>query len=401
MKNKLLVFLISIFAYHCNAQIYFEKGYFINNSGQRTDCLIKNIDWKNNPTKFQYKLSEKGEIKIATIKSIEEFGITGLSKYNKYIVNIDRSSKNIKNLSTVKKSMFNEEQLFLKVLVEGKANLYVYEDKNLRRYFYKTDISNIEQLVFKNYRTTDNKVGENKRYKQQLWNNLKCQNIQMKSIENINYKKNELVNLFIKYNECHNSEFTHFEKKQKGSMFNLTLRPGLNSSSLLIQRNTSVSSREADFDGELGFRIGIEAELILPFNKNKWAVLIEPTYQYFKSETIYNEQSVNAQIAKVDYKSIEFQIGIRHYFFLNDKSKFFINGSYVLDFSFNSNIELDLGLNLDIEKVSSTAFGLGYNYNNKYSLELRYGLSRDLLTNYANWSTDFNSLSVIFGYTIF
>ncbi len=401
MKNQLLVFLISILTYHCNAQIIFEKGYFVNDSGQRTNCLIKNIDWKNNPIKFQYKLSEEGEVKIATIESIIEFGITDISKYERYTVNMDRSSESIKDMSTVKKPMFNEEQLFLKGLVEGKASLYMYEDKNLRRYFYKTDISDIEQLIFKNYRTADNKVGVNNRYKQQLLNSLKCQNIQIKNIENMEYKKKELVNLFVKYNKCHNPEFTHLEKKRKGNMFNLILRPGLNSSSLLLQRNTSLSSREADFDRELGFRVGIEAEFILPFNKNKWAIFIEPFYQYFNSEAMYNEQSIQAQIAKVDYQSIEFQFGVRHYFFLNDKSKLFINGSYVIDFSFNSNIELEAGLILDIEKATSTAVGLGYNYNSKYSLELRYGFSRDLLTNYVSWGTDYNSLSVIFGYTIF
>ena len=40
------------------AQTKFEKGYFVDNSGQRTEVLIKNLDWKNNPTEFEFKKNE-------------------------------------------------------------------------------------------------------------------------------------------------------------------------------------------------------------------------------------------------------------------------------------------------------------------------------------------------------
>ena len=46
---------------NCFAQISFEKGYFINNANQKTNCLIKNQDWKDNPTEFEYKLDENSE----------------------------------------------------------------------------------------------------------------------------------------------------------------------------------------------------------------------------------------------------------------------------------------------------------------------------------------------------
>jgi hypothetical protein len=55
MKNLLLTALLFLFSFSY-AQITFEKGYFINNSGDRTECFIKNIDWRDNPTKFEYKM---------------------------------------------------------------------------------------------------------------------------------------------------------------------------------------------------------------------------------------------------------------------------------------------------------------------------------------------------------
>ena len=45
MKTQLLILLITILSFNCYSQIKYQKGYYINNDGQKTDCLIKNVDW--------------------------------------------------------------------------------------------------------------------------------------------------------------------------------------------------------------------------------------------------------------------------------------------------------------------------------------------------------------------
>ena len=397
MRKQLLTILTAILSINCYSQISFEKGYFINNNEQKIECLIRNKDWKNNPTKFVYRLSENAEQKKADIKLVREFGIYNYSKYIRSTVNIDRSSKDLNDLSTNRNPTFKEEELFLKVLVEGQSNLYQYEDGNLVRYFYsKENSNNIEQLIFKNYKSSGDLLRENNRFKQQLLSELKCQQIKTKDIEKISYEKGDLVNIFVQYNQCNNSEIVNFEEKQKKDLFNLTPRLGLNSSSLSIQ-NAISSSRDVNFGNKLGFRFGLEAEIILPFNKSKWAIIIEPTYQYFKSEKELSNSS-----AKVDYTSIEFPIGIRHYFFLNNDSKLFINGLYILDFPINSTILYNTGTEIEITKSTNLGFGIGYKQNDKYSLELRYDKSRGgILSNYPSYSSDYNTLSVILGYVIF
>ena len=397
MRKQLLTILTAILSINCYSQISFEKGYFINNNEQKIECLIRNKDWKNNPTKFVYRLSENAEQKKADIKLVREFGIYNYSKYIRSTVNIDRSSKDLNDLSTNRNPTFKEEELFLKVLVEGQSNLYQYEDGNLVRYFYsKENSNNIEQLIFKNYKSSGDLLRENNRFKQQLLSELKCKHIKTKDIEKISYEKGDLVNIFVQYNQCNNSEIVNFEEKQKKDLFNLTPRLGLNSSSLSIQ-NAISSSRDVNFGNKLKFRFGLEAEIILPFNKSKWAIIIEPTYQYFKSEKELSNSS-----AKVDYTSIEFPIGIRHYFFLNNDSKLFINGLYILDFPINSTILYNTGTEIEITKSTNLGFGIGYKQNDKYSLELRYDKSRGgILSNYPSYSSDYNTLSVILGYVIF
>uniref|UniRef100_UPI003217F8DE hypothetical protein n=1 Tax=uncultured Draconibacterium sp. TaxID=1573823 RepID=UPI003217F8DE len=395
MKKQLLFLLITVLSFNCYSQISFEKGYYIDNTNQKTDCLIKNIDWGNNPAEFTCKLSENSESQKLTIESVKEFGIYNISKYVRNNINIDRSSENVSDLSTNKEPVFNEEQLFLKVLVEGKASLYLYEDGNLRRYFYNKDNSNIEQLIFKSYKTIDNEIAKNNSFRQQLWIDLKCADLTVSKFENIGYNKNELVRLFVDYNECASQKFVNFEEKQKKDLFNLSLRPGLNYSSLSMQHSTT-HYKTIDFDSEFGFRLGIEAELILPFNKNKWAVLIEPTYQYYKSE-----KELKIQDVKINYKSVELPVGIRHYFFLNENSKVFVNGSFVVDLSDKSVIDFSSSKDLEIRTRTNIAFGLGYKHKDKYSLELRYQTGREILSSYLFWNSDYNTLSVIVGYSLF
>jgi hypothetical protein len=409
MKKQLLFLLTTILSLNCYSQISFKKGYYIDNTNQKTNCLIKNVDWNNNPTQFEYKLSEEGESKYATIKSVIEFGIDNVSKYIRKTVDIDRSSENINNLSDNKNPIFKEDELFLKVLVEGKSNLYVYVEGNLKRYFYNKENSNIEQLIFKLYKIGFNDIGKNNRFRQQLWVNLKCPNFKMSKIENVDYKKNDLIRFFTEYSECHNNDLINFEPKQKRDLFNLTLRPRLNSSSLSTQSTLSFI-RDIDFENETGFGIGLEAEFIFPFNKNKWALIIEPTYQNYKSKktTNINNVSEGTLLAEVNYSSIEVPVGLRHYLFLNNNSKIFINASIIFDLSLKSSIEFtgDTGSagnisSLEIKSESNFALGIGYKQNDRYSLEIRYQTNREILSNISAWSSGYKTLSIIFGYSLF
>ena len=390
MKTKLLFLLISIISFNCYSQIYFENGYYIDNNNQKYNCLIKNIDWGNNPTEFKYKLSENGELNKKTIKSVKEFGINNSSKYVRSSVKIDRSSNKTDELDNEKKVAFKEEkeELFLKVLVEGKATLYSYVDNSLTRYFYSIEESNIEQLVFKNYLTPEYKIKANNRFRNQLWLNLKCSDIKKSRLENLKYRKLDLVNFFVAYNSCSNQEYINFEKKEKQDLINLTFRPRLNISSL------ESSYRNANIENELGFSFGIEAEFLLPINKNKLSLIIEPTYQNFKAEKPTDGTLGDVVI---NYSSIEFHAGTRYYFFLNDKSKIFINASLIYDLTLN-NPQID---SLDITTAYNMAFGLGYKYNDKYSIELRHQTPRQLLGTYFNWSAKLQTTSIIFGYSLF
>src|SRR5690606_8606426 len=191
MKRQLLFLLTTMLYFNGHSQISFEKGYYIDNNNNRVNCIIKNSDWKNNPTEFEYKLTENSGPETATIKTVKEFGIDNSLKYIRSTVKIDRSSKSLMNLSSDKDPFFQEEELFLKGLVDSKASLYQYEQGNLKRYFFNMEGSTIEQLIFKKYKTPEKKVAENNKFRQQLWVALKCPNFKMGAIENLEYNKKD------------------------------------------------------------------------------------------------------------------------------------------------------------------------------------------------------------------
>jgi hypothetical protein len=391
-KFYILFLIVGIFSsIKCNSQISFVKGYYIDNANQKTEGLIRNVDWKNNPLEFEYKKTKESEKESMNIDSVKEFGINNVSKYIRASVQIDRSSNKFNLLSYDKSPLFKKEQLYLKVLIQGYASLFLYEDNSLRRYFYQTVNNDVDQLIFKKYKTPENKIGTNNKFRNQLYDNLKCVDISMEELKFMNYNKKELLNLFEKYNNCHNSEFVNFDEKVTSSLFHLNIRPGLNSSSLSM-RNNITNSRNTGYDREWSFRVGLEFEFILGFNKNKWAIIIEPTYQYFKAELeIANRSNTNA-----DYQSIELPLGLRHYLFLNDTSKVFVNASFLYDFALKSKVR-----NLAVGSGINGALGIGYKYKNTCSLEFRYHTSRDILPDYALWTSDYKTISVIFGYSIF
>ena len=408
MKNHYLFLLISFLSFNSYSQITFNKGYFVDNSHRKIDCLIKNLDWKDNPTNIEYKLTEADKSIKLEIKDVEEFAVDSNFKFVRKKVLMDRSSSNLNNMSVNKNPDLMEETLFLKVLIEGKANLYYYEMDNLYRFFYSTDNLPVQQLIYKQYLISISERGTNNQYKQDLWNNLKCPTITLKKVEQLEYNSKSLEDFFILYNTCNNSTSTNYTIKEKKDLFNLTLRPRINSTSLSVENNMT-STTISDFDSKINFGLGVEFEYILPFNKNKWSVSVEPTFQSFKSEsTTSNVPNVsgNKIIGEVDYKSIDLFFTARHYLFLNKSSKFFVNLSYSLNFKSKSSLNFyradgSLYNSLNVNPTNNLALGIGYKFLDRFSVELKLQSTRNIVDGYFYWNSKYKSTSLILGYSLF
>lgn len=406
MKKHLYLLLLTLTCLSAQAQITFEKGYIIDSLGVKTECFIRNNEWKSNPTRFQYKLSETGEAKWASVKDVREFSVYNTFRFISQTVLIDRSSEDMNQLSEESAPDFKEETLFLEMLMEGKANLYKYEDGSLLRFFFNKEGGTIQQLVFKSYFVSATTSAQNNAFRQQLEEQLTCKDLSKENFQQLSYARNELMRVFRAYNTCEGVEPVVFEKSNKKMGVHLLVRPRLNISSFELE-NSSSSYRGAQMSSKPAFGIGLQAEFVLPYNKGKWALLAEPVFQYFSGESSRKSSSVlnTDVITSVSYKSVEAQVGLRHYFMLNEQAALFLNAAHILDISFASSVvvEQSNGQNRNELKVDGRrnwGIGAGFRYKNKFSAELRYQTPRDIVGSYLLWNSSYKTSSLVLGYRL-
>ena len=331
------IIILSTFLCMVNSILFgqnnFEKGYFIDNNEAKIECLIKNFDWKNNPVDFEYKLTATDVPKKNNLTTAKEFGVYGYSKYIRADVNIDLSSNRIADLTTNSNPVWTLQRIFLKVLIEGKATLYYYEDVDLKRFFYSVSGSTINQLVYRDYlqKNSDLQIATNYRFRQQLYSDIRCANTNIKSIERINYNQSELEKYFVSYNSCEGEDISKTYQKENRENFNLKITSGINYASLTL-KNTVLNTFDTNFNSNISFILSIEGEFILPFHKNNWSLLANSMYFGYHSK-----QNISGGTTSINYESIEFSLGVRHYIFLNTNTRIFLNGIYVLPLRLNNN----------------------------------------------------------------
>ncbi|QOW10247.1 PorT family protein [Kaistella flava (ex Peng et al. 2021)] len=405
MKKTTLLFAL-FFTVILSAQIRFEKAYYIDNANNRVEGLIKNVDWKNNPAFFEYKSAADSDIKTVTVKDVKLFEIYDQSKFVSSTVDFDKSSINIRNLSESKEPEWVQRQLFLKQIVSGPANLYVYAEGNDNKFFYQKGDDQIKQLIYKPYQVEIYQIGYNDSYKQQLTTALTCGTMNKNQINNTPYQQKNLVDLFTKYNQCSDPNYEVFEVEKKPGKLNLAVRPRVNFASLQLRNSTA--NDLFDFGNTTEFGVGVELEYVFPFNKSKWAVILEPTYRTYKAEMVIEPYYMagNKLFAFADYNSIEFPIGIRYYMFIDSQSKIFINGQYIFDLALDSSLQVrradeSVSQDIDVKAFANFAFGAGYSYKSKYGVEVRYFTSRNIARGYANMNTSYKNISLILSYNLF
>lgn len=345
----------------CFAQVSFKKGYYIDKEGNKTFCFIKDVGWKNSPSSFDYRLEENGFTEKKYTETVSEF-VVGSTKYIRATVQYDRSPQEIRMLGITSSPDWIEANLLLKVIVEGKGTLYHYSSPEFSLFFFSVSGSPIEQLIFKNYldHSDHTQMRSNRSYLSQLNSRLRCTDMEPATDRNAPYELKPLAAFFRNYNIC-SGEVVQASPKQK-SAFSLRLTPGIDFSNAYASVRNAIASNKYDFGSNTRSRLGVELQLTLPFNQGKWAVIIEPTYQYFSSGGTQG----------LSYKTIETPIGLRHRFFLSKKSTIFINGMVVMDFPLThvQHLTSTIDITMDSGAIGFAA-GAGYSFG-RFSLEGRY-----------------------------
>jgi len=342
------------------AQTTYKPGYYITQKGERVDCLIKNSNWLNSPESITYKLSKEGDKQTINTSELKSFEINNLRKYTNVDTYVDESPDRIVKLA--------KKRLLVQVLVEGKANLYLYNNFKNRKHFYSVDNSEVKELRHKEYTekvaiTLNNDktiVKQDNDFLVRLNEDVKC--IPTADFVRIEYKSKDLKQHFMDYNACKNAEIT-FEEKTEKVIYNLNAIAGMNFSDITM-----------NFDLE--------------------NAILDDSYDLEKKSSITDFE--------FKYNSVEFHLGLRHYMFLAENSKLLIELSGAFDIVNNSEIKVPPTSGVNLSEVSTSpniSFGVGYKYQ-KFGIIARYSLERDLLKLDQNISAKQSKIGLLLSYNI-
>ncbi len=415
--------IISVFSF---AQNKFEKGYYLDDSGTRIDCFIKNYDWKYNPTSIEVKKTLEGNSNEVSISNLKEFAIDGISKYIKQTINID-NSKGDPGYSYSKEPSFVSSTVLLRVLVEGKNSLYFYEnDQFPERYFFKTENQEITQLIYKKYfESGDSENGTdlyvNDTYKKQLFATVKCENSNSK-IDRLECKNDALIDYFNLVNLCLGDTSSKEISKRSKTEFNYKIIGGVNYSHVNLKSGNTIQG--VPFDGnnntekKMLFGVGIEIEAVLPFNNKNWSIFLQPTYytNYSGSGTMTSTYYINPNYTTgytndnytttVKYQYFQVPIGLKRNVYINKTAKLYLDASFNVNISKNSTMSIVRSDNYSIfqSSISGTnsnlAFGVGYEFKD-ITIEIRQFTNSNLNPNANSNSFAFQSTGLVLKYKIY
>lgn len=400
MKNKFLLLFLVTFSFTSMSQELFQEGYFIDNNGEKINCLIKNEGWIDNPREFQYKMSASDDASKGRIDDIAEFSV-GETKFIRWTIDLDYSSNKTEKLSSKKEPEFKNETHFLRYLVEGEASLLTYKNSDLRRFFLSMNHKEPISLIYKIYKKPETGLtAKNTLFRRQLMQNIVCGDITIDRLTEIRYNKNDLVRVTNEYNECQGTESVIYKGEEgKKIQVRIAIRPGVRLVNYETKRSFSGSPTQATFDKTPSIRLGAEFEFILPGNNQRWAILLEPVFQKYETTgPREREWNVTREEAEISYQSIEISFGIRHYFILSESSRLFVNGLLTLD-NPSSDSQVKTSNDFEIDSGTNSNLGIGYKYNDRFSGEVRYGFKRDLLEQW-NIANSHNFVSFVVGINI-
>lgn len=366
-KNILipLVILITGLFIKVQAQSTYEKGYYIDNEDNRTECLILNIDWAFNPTAIMVKTNEMDDPTQLEMFYLKEFQVYGYEKYIKAKIILDGSSNDPQKLTTNKFPEWEKRQVFLKVITEGPATLYSYQQNQLIRYFFSTGDS-IKQLIYKRYLVKNdnrvleynNSIASNNDFRKQLMSYVP---IWQADYNKIDYKLKDLTDHFNQYNinqqKSEGSEFGQqvdtitqtynplLQNRDRKTRFSIGPVVSYQYTSWSVIDNRAFKTTRTHPVSH-GIRLGISTEIVIPYYHNVWSFLMEPSFSINKGDHIR-------------YTAFSFPLGIRYTIPFAGRSKFYVETLLASGAFERGNVEFTSTTTYEDQYAPRTCFVVG------------------------------------------
>lgn len=232
---SMLLFVTTI-----SAQRNYVPAVITNLQGDSLRGFIDYRNWNVAPSEISFKTSLSddkvqhfgpGDIRAFRIAEPDE---TNVSRQ----IRMDVTRQDIQGLTAPVERVFQDTLVFIRVLVTGTYNLYVYTDKNARtHYIYEASgkpesATDLEHVVAFVSNSSTGGIYEGKTYQQQLSTLFADFPSVAKRASHVAYRENNLVNLFEEYNHSKvgNAKEPFVKKKEKaGVLFGVMAGASFNS----------------------------------------------------------------------------------------------------------------------------------------------------------------------------
>lgn len=319
-----------------SAQVRFETGWFADNNGNRTECLIRNDEKFCAASSIRYKMDEEGDECVAAISDVSSFYV-GRMLFERHEVNIDMSEGTLSSgVGYDSEPAYEKKTVFLQVLCDGDARLYFYNVSSVKdNFFFSTSADpEIKYLIDKQY-LTDGRTGylrENHTFRNQLFS-VFVGRVSSDVLNKTEYTENDLMDVFDQYNG------TTSERRRKGQL-NLDIRASYR------------PGKQSEVYGA-----GLSLEYIMPFNRNKWSVLASFDAKIYD----ITDPQVSDSDRQCEGFYSQLRVGARYYMYLHKSVSMYLDGEFA------------------IGRFDRTLLGAGFKFFDCFAVGAQYSLPLGIL----------------------
>lgn len=379
--TNITIFILLIIFVPCLAQKKILKGYIIDSYGIKKMVEIEDQEWIRTPKKFSIRFENSDSTFKVYPEDLQEINIENSIKYISRKIWYPQKESDLNSIYGGNRIPFVSNQIFLKVLIEGKYNLYEYnKDHNL---LFFANRQNDTITCLNKYKYIDHKTNNIREYNQyigQLLEIFKNENPDFQDFNLIKYDLRDLSSLFKKFNKSYLDSTKIYETHRSKINTMFKFQAGLGVGRIGIEDKV-YNFFNFPKETKVTFLPGFEIEIQIINKYSHYAFFLQPIYRGFKSEVLINNQYPH----KFTYKVIELPIGIKRYIKLRNDSKFYFSLAY--------NLNLNLKTNLtdgDNRKVtgfynsSNSIIGAGIATSKNITFQINYHIFRKPTWPYPN-----------------
>ncbi|MEL7160923.1 MAG: hypothetical protein AAFN92_09195 [Bacteroidota bacterium] len=380
MKKRYFLCFPFFFAVFCclRSQSAFLPGYYVDGAGVRHSVELRLNPNQDNPTLLTVRDSQTGTKRELSRDAVTTFGLAdGSLRYERFVVDIDRSSTQASDVSTSVKPVFVKDTVFLRVLVTGPAILYYWREGNYEQFFYRTDRERPEPLIFRRYRDAAGRVRTDLGFRQQLGEAFICPGLPDPAT--VAYRKDELIDYLVAYGACKEQSAKVYVPPKRRHPIRFGVRFGLER--LRGNRQFGISGLfDETFAPEIAPRFGIFAERLLPALNERFSVGAGVEY---RTQSI--SSSTNGISHTLDYASLVYPFSLRAYFPMGQRVKVYALGSIFIETILGEGTLTRAAVGGASQQTllenswAGYEVGLGVQFGIRLSAELRFQPTRQLL----------------------